>query len=804
MRPARLFISALKSPAHRQHAAVLRSGKCYIIARPMSAHTKSSKHIIEPPKLYSNGNGHLPLRQAVESRDQLKSTAKRIVVKVGSAIITHDKGHLSAPRLASIVEQIAHLQQQGRQMLLVSSGAVAFGRKKIHDEVQKSKSIRETIAEKPQVRPVAENRAAAAVGQSSLMSFYESLFQQYDCKVAQVLVTKADFHNEASRRQLRNTILDLLSLNIVPIVNTNDAVEATVTSNLTNGVLDLKQADMTDIIVEDNDSLAAILAVELESNLMIMLSNVDGIYSGPPDKRDSRFFTTFTPQQNEDTLIEFGNKSNVGLGGMQSKIKSALWALKRGTSVVICNGSASGVINRVVQGDRVGTFFTDHADETESSQLALMARSGSKSLISLGPETRSQIITEIAQALDTHKQMILSENQRDLVKAKSEGLEDVLLARLKLTEDKLESLKAGLIQIADKCKNQVDKTLKVMQVSQSLKLRQITCPIGVLLVIFESRPDCLPQISALSLATANGLLLKGGKEAHYSNLCLYNLINDILTKHHCQGAVQLVDSRERVNELASLRDHIDLIIPRGSNQLVRSIQEQAKTTPVLGHAEGVCHVYIDKDVNADEAIRIAIDSKCNYPAACNAMETLLIHKSIIKSNLFSELCAKLKENGVKINIGSRLAKELPFYNSSATNYRVEYGTLECTLEIVDSLQHAVEHINLFGSGHTDAIVTNDKAAAEEFKKLVESASVFVNCSTRFADGYRYGLGAEVGISTSKIHARGPAGMESLLTYKWILEGSGDVVTDYEGGGEQKYLHQDITSDDSRSQNSSID
>lgn len=245
----------------------------------------------------------LLLRKAVGSRDQLKTAAKRIVVKVGSAIITHDRGHLSAPRLASIVEQIAFLQQQGRQMLLVSSGAVAFGRRKIHDEVQKSKSIRETISEKPRARPLAENRAAAAVGQSSLMSFYEILFQQYDCKVAQVLVTKADFHNESSRSQLRNTILDLLSLNIVPIVNTNDAVEATVTHGLTNGGLDLKKADMTDIIVEDNDSLAAILAVELESDLMIMLSNVDGIYSGPPDKKDSRFFPTFTPQQNSDNRI---------------------------------------------------------------------------------------------------------------------------------------------------------------------------------------------------------------------------------------------------------------------------------------------------------------------------------------------------------------------------------------------------------------------------------------------------------------------------------------------------------------------
>lgn len=739
-----------------------------------------------------NGNGNGKSRQAFESRHQLREAAKRIVVKVGSAIITHDKGHLSAPRLASIVEQIATLQQQGRQMLLVSSGAVAFGRKKISEQVQISKSIKETIADKPGVRPQAENRAAAAVGQSSLMSFYESLFQQYDCKVAQVLVTKADFKNEASRRQLRNTILDLLSLNIVPIVNTNDAVEAAVPSNLTNGVLDLKQADMTDIIVEDNDSLAAILAVELESDLMILLSNVDGIYSGPPEKRDSKFFPTFALQDSGCSSIEYGSKSNVGLGGMQAKVKSALWALKRGTSVVICNGDSGDILNRVVHGEKVGTFFTENCNENESSMLASMARNGSKSLQSIGAEGRSNLIADIADSLLENSSLILAENQRDLTKAKSERLEDALLSRLTLTQGKLESLSIGLKQIAMKSKNQLDRTLKLTKVSESLLLRQITCPIGVLLVIFESRPDCLPQISALSLATANGLLLKGGKEAHYSNLCLYNLINEILKRYKCEDAIQLIDSRERVNELASLQDQIDLIIPRGSNQLVRSIQKQAKTTPVLGHAEGICHVYIDKDANEEDAIRIAIDSKCDYPAACNAMETLLIHKSIVKTELFSRLCSELKAKQVKVNIGPRLAKELPFSNSCSAEYRVEYGTLECLLEVVDSPEEAIDHINKYGSGHTDAIVTRSETTAQLFRRQVESASVFVNCSTRFADGFRYGLGAEVGISTSKIHARGPAGMESLMTYKWILEGSGDAVADYEKGGQRKYIHEDVS------------
>ena len=739
------------------------------------------------------GLNTLGLRCAAASREQLRDSARRIVVKVGSAIITHAKGHLSAPRLASIVEQIAQLQSQGRQMLLVSSGAVAFGQKKLRDEMQKSKSIRQAIndGEKTAAGPVGMSRAAAAVGQSSLMSFYESLFQQYDCKVAQVLVTKADLSNESNRMQLKSTILGLLSLNIIPIINTNDAVETLVTTNVSNGSLDLKPGDMTDIIVEDNDSLAAILAIEIESDLMIMLSNVDGVYTGPPESRESKFSSIFRPSHL--TQIEFGSKSNVGLGGMQAKVKSALRALKKGTSVVICNGSTSDIITRVVAGDRVGTFFTESDGEGESTQLASKAREGSKKLKSLGAEGRSKMISEIAQALQTKKSLILAANEKDLVKAKVDGLEDVLLARLKLTDAKIASLCDGLNQIALKSKEKVDKTNKIIQVSESLRLRQVTSPIGVLLVIFESRPDCLPQIASLSIATSNGLLLKGGKEAYFSNNCLYEVVVDVLKKYGCEEAIQLVNTRERVNELVSLGEHIDLIIPRGSNQLVKSIQKQAGSIPVLGHSEGICHVYIDEQANQEEAIRIAVDSKCNYPAACNAMETLLIHKSILNTNLFTSLCNRLKENNVKINIGAQLAKQLPLYSSCTTNYCIEYGGLECTLEVVNSLDAAIEHINKYGSGHTDAIVTSNETSAEEFKKHVDSASVFINCSTRFADGYRFGLGAEVGISTSKIHARGPAGMESLLTYKWILEGSGDVVGDYEGSGPDKkgYLHHEI-------------
>lgn len=741
----------------------------------------------------THGNGiKLGTRTPFRNRLELKE-AKRVIVKIGSAVITHSNGKLSAPRLASIVEQIVEMQHQGREMLLVSSGAVAFGRKKIRDEIQKSRSMREIAADLnlPHRKASEENRAAAAVGQSSLMSFYESLFQQYDCKVAQVLVTDANFRNELSRRQLRRIFNDLLSYKIIPIVNTNDAVEATLADLVPNGHVDVKPADMRDIIIADNDSLASNLAVELESDLMIILSNVDGIYSGPPDSKESKFFSTFSAKEVLHNNVKFGSKSNVGLGGMESKIKSALWALKRGTSVVICNGKKDESILKIVEGERIGTFIAEVDENANQIEPAARANNGSKALVNLGVQERSQLIDNIADAIQENKDKIFTENKRDLEKSAANGLEDVLMARLRLTEGKINSVTSGLKQIAQKTLTDVEKVLQVTRVSETLMLKKVTCPIGVLLVIFESRPDCLPQISALSIATGNGLLLKGGTEAKHSNECLHQIIQGVLSKFGCQDAVQLIDSREGVSELLRQGTKIDMIIPRGSNQLVRTIQSMAKSVPVLAHADGICHVYIDSEADFDDAIKIVIDSKCDYPAACNAMETLLVHRSLIETKFFKQLCAELTKRNVKINAGERIARELPVYTSSVSNYRIEYGSLELTLETVDSLEQAIEHINTFGSGHTDVIVTKNREKASEFQRQVDSASTFINCSSRFADGYRFGLGAEVGISTSKLHARGPAGMQSLLSYKWILEGSGDTVDEYEHAKVKRYLHEPV-------------
>ncbi|XP_033206211.1 delta[1]-pyrroline-5-carboxylate synthase isoform X1 [Bombus vancouverensis nearcticus] len=774
---------------------LLRSSKLGCIPRRLASSSTGPR---VPKQAGNRVDLHTEL-QAVEGprkptmfneRSQLTYT-RRLVVKLGSAVITREDEHgLALGRLASIVEQVAECQNGGRECIMVTSGAVAFGKQKLAQELLMSLSMRETLSPGGHMRKRSgtplEPRAAAAVGQSGLMSLYDAMFAQYGVKLAQVLVTKPDFYNEETRKNLFSTLSELLSLNIVPIINTNDAVSPP--PHVDEEVAG--SGGRRGISIKDNDSLAAMLAAEIQADLLILMSDVDGIYNLPPWHDGAKMLHTFSMDLRD--TIKFGQKSKVGTGGMDAKVNAALWALDRGVSVVICNGTQEKAIKNILSGRKIGTFFTQTTETFAPVEVvAEEARAGSRILQGLQPEERASCINTLADLLESRQREILSANAKDLEAAEKSGLAKALLSRLSLTPAKLKSLSSGLRQIANDSLTNVGRVLRRTRLAEGLELKQITVPIGVLLVIFESRPDSLPQVAALAMSSANGLLLKGGKEAVNSNRYLMDLVKEALSTVGAANAISLISTREDVGDLLSMGKHIDLVIPRGSSDLVRSIQEQSKHIPVLGHAEGICHVYVDKDADLMKAMKIIRDSKCDYPAACNAMETLLIHESHMKSSFFTDVCNMLQKEGVKVNSGPRLREQLTFGPPAAKSMKTEYGALECAIEVVTDIDDAINHIHKYGSGHTDVIVTENSHSATHFAREVDSACVFHNASTRFSDGYRFGLGAEVGISTARIHARGPVGVDGLLTTKWVLHGDGHAAADFAEGGDKVWLHQSL-------------
>ncbi|MHB8606254.1 MAG: glutamate-5-semialdehyde dehydrogenase [Thermoplasmatota archaeon] len=408
---------------------------------------------------------------------------------------------------------------------------------------------------------------------------------------------------------------------------------------------------------------------------------------------------------------------------------------------------------------------------TVAREKAEAARRASRVLARASGEARAAAVRAIGDALVAHEDAILAANARDIEAA--HGLPKSLVDRLKLDAQKLAAL-ATMVREVAALPDPVGEVRRETLLDDGLLLRQVAVPLGVVLCVFESRPDAVAQIAALAVRSGNAALLKGGAEAARSCAAIHAALSEALAKSGLpEESVQLVDSRAEVSELLALDTLIDLVVPRGSSALVTSVQERTRI-PVLGHAEGVCHVYVDGAADLDKALAIALDAKVDYPAACNAAEAVLIDQRVAKA-----FAPRLK--------AAFAAKGVTVYEDTA-HYGQEFGDLRVVLAVVDGVQGAIGFVNRFGSRHTDAIVTEDAAAARAFIDGVDAAGVFVNASTRFADGYRYGLGAELGVSTSKVHARGPVGLEGLVTTKWILEGSGQTVGEYSSGA-KKFKHE---------------
>ena len=406
-------------------------------------------------------------------------------------------------------------------------------------------------------------------------------------------------------------------------------------------------------------------------------------------------------------------------------------------------------------------------------ELALAARKGARALVALDSEARDAALHRVADALVARAAEICAANAEDVAEAQAMvdagELAPELFKRLHINEARLGALAEGLRTLAN-MDEPIGRLRAHRALGEGLELQQVTSPLGVLLVIFEARPDALPQIAALALRAGNGVVLKGGREARRSNATIHRVIQDALAPDVPPETVGLVHTREDVAALLALDDVFDLVIPRGSNSLVRHIQANTRI-PVMGHADGVCHVYVDREADLTRARAIVCDAKTNYPAACNAAETLLVHQDLADDGRLETLLAGL--SGVQLLAAPGQGVRLGL--TEAETLHMEWGDTRLTVAIVEDMDSAIDHIHTHGSGHTECIVTEDPARAERFLAMVDSAAVFHNASTRFADGYRFGLGAEVGISTSRLHARGPVGVEGLLTTRWLLRGDGHTV-----------------------------
>lgn len=420
-------------------------------------------------------------------------------------------------------------------------------------------------------------------------------------------------------------------------------------------------------------------------------------------------------------------------------------------------------------------------------ELLHKVRESAMAMALLKTEDKNDALERFAQLIEKRSGDLLAANKLDLEEQKGK-ISDALYSRLKLDESKLRTLAQGCRDLID-LEDLVGKIQFRRELDKGLVLERVIVPIGVIGIIFESRPDVIPQILSLILKSGNAAILKGGVEATHSNKAFMKLVEELNREFTFfpQEWALLLDTRAQVHEMLKFEKEIDLVIPRGSNEMVRSIRSNTKI-PVLGHSDGVCHLYVHENADIKQAVDIAVDAKAQYPSACNSIETLLVDESISEKFL-SDFAKKAEQSKIELIGCEKTQKILTKVRAATeTDWSTEYGDLRLSVRVVKNLEAAIDHINTYGSHHTDAILTNNEFVMELFLNAIDSACVFANASTRFADGFRFGFGAEVGISTEKIHARGPVGLEGLMSYKYKLRGHGQVVSDYVGPQAKDFTH----------------
>ena len=424
-------------------------------------------------------------------------------------------------------------------------------------------------------------------------------------------------------------------------------------------------------------------------------------------------------------------------------------------------------------------------------EVAERARAAMLGISNSSLETRNKIILTIANEIEAERERLKDENAKDVQDASDASLRGSVVKRLELDDPKIDAIIKGLMAVA-KLADPINQTVSALELDHGLELYRVTCPIGVVAAIFESRPDALVQIASLCLKSANAAILKGGKEAMRSNRLLTESIRRSIRRvgEIPEDSVQMIETREDIDTLLKLDKYVDLLLPRGSSSLVNYVKENSRI-PVLGHSEGLCHEFVDVDADLDMAVEICYDAKVQNPAPCNAMNTLLVHKSIYEKFL-PKLSKRFEHPYVELRGDERARRILPQTKAATEeDWSTEYLDLILAVRVVDSIEEAIDHINHYSAHHTDGIITKNMITAKQFLRNVNSAVTLHNASTRFSDGYRFGLGAEVGVSTGKFHARGPVGLEGLVTYKYVVAGNGQVVSTYVGKNPKSFTHKKL-------------
>jgi glutamate-5-semialdehyde dehydrogenase len=750
----------------------------------------ATERAISTPNFASNGR-HVP---------------RRVVIKLGTNVLMRPDGRVALGLLCGLVESVAALRERGIEVVLVSSGAIGLGMERL--------GMRERPSEVPLIQ------ACAATGQSSLMSLYDEAFETMGCRIAQVLLTEDDFRDPIRYENLRATLRALLTLGVIPIVNENDTVS---TMELDRPAEVAGPVPEKARLFGDNDKLSALLMKHIDADLLVLLSDIDGLYDRHPGEPGAKLVPEVT--EITDAIRAYAHGGNGrGRGGMASKLEAARIVMEAGRRVVIANGRTPQLLEQICDGELVGTIFLPQAlhsgeravdrvamEHTPFTPMALSrqveerpavshvravaeaAKRAARQVAPLNEATRNAALEAIAKAVEGATDQLIAANVLDLGKAeelKAAGdLSDATISRLRLTPAKLAEMVAQVRAVAA-LPEPLGRVLEATELDEHLELDKRSVPVGVLAVIFEARPDAVTQISALALKSGNAVLMKPGKEVEQTATALVKLIrNAIGSVGLPEDAVALVLGREHVPELLGYADLVDMVIPRGSKMLVEYVQRNTHI-PVLGHAEGVCHIFIDASANPELSLRVIDDAKRDYPAACNAVETVLVHEGLAETVL-TQLAARLTENGVRVLGDERVRALLARHGVDSglvENWHTEYGDLTLAIRLVPDLDAAIDHIHTYGSAHTEAILTEDANNAERFLNEVDAAGVFHNASTRFADGFRYGFGAEVGISTSRFHARGPVGLDGLTTYKYVLRGAGQGAGDYRGSEARRFTH----------------